>query len=72
MLSFYEHRDNSEMAIKENKILESIMSSVSGNRYDKKLEKIYHDLSSLFFKSGNLLQSYFYQMLEEKIIQKSI
>ena len=72
MLSFYERQDNSEMAIKENKILESIMSSVSGNRYDNKLEKIYHDLNSLFFKAGNLLQSYFYQMMEENLIQKSI
>lgn len=71
ILSFYERHNYYEKAIRENRILESIMLSDTEKRFDDKLKKVYNSLRTLFFKTGNLTQSYFYQTLEEQIIQKS-
>ena len=72
MLSFYEERHNTEMQITENKKLAHILASLTETRYEKKLEKVYHNLSDLFFSIHNFTQSYFYRTLEEQLIQKSI
>lgn len=71
MLTFYEEYGDSEKQIQENKILENILASLNGTKYEKKLSKVYNNLSHIFFEMNNLTQAYFYKMLEEEIIQKS-
>lgn len=71
MRTFYEESDDLEKQIQENKLLESILMNLHSTKYETKLLKVYNNLSHIFFKMNNLTQSYFYNSLEEEIIQRS-